>query len=108
MKISLCQINPVIGDFAYNTSLIMKAVEESRKSGCSLAVFPELSIMGYPPKDLLEKPAFLSDNLKFLEALASSIQGIHVLCGYVDRSPGKKGKTLINSAAILRDGKIAA
>src|SRR4030043_55284 len=108
MKISLCQINPVIGDFAYNTSLIMKAVEESKKSGCSLAIFPELSLMGYPPKDLLEKPAFISENLKCLETLASSIKDIHVICGYVDRNPGKKGKTLINSAAILRDGKIAA
>jgi NAD+ synthase (glutamine-hydrolysing) len=106
MKVSLCQINPVIGDFAYNISLIKKAVEESKKSGCSLAIFPELSIMGYPPKDLLEKPAFISDNLKCLETLASSIKDIYVLCGYVDRNPGKKGKTLINSVAILGDGKI--
>jgi NAD+ synthase (glutamine-hydrolysing) len=106
MKVSLCQINPIIGDFAYNISLIKKAVEESRKSGCSLAIFPELSIMGYPPKDLLEKPAFISDNLKCLETLASSIKDIHALCGYVDRNPGKKGKTLINSVAILGDGKI--
>ena len=106
MKISLCQINPIIGDFIYNSSLIMKAVEDSRKSGCSLAIFPELSLMGYPPKDLLEKPAFISENLRYLEALASQIKDIHVLCGYVDRNPGKNGKTLINSAAVLRDGNI--
>jgi NAD+ synthase (glutamine-hydrolysing) len=108
MKVSLCQINPVIGDFAYNISLIKKAVEESRRSGCSLAIFPELSIMGYPPKDLLEKPAFISENLKYIEILASSIKDIHVLCGYVDRNPGKKGKTIINGAAILGEGKIVA
>ncbi len=93
MKLSLCQINPIIGDFTYNSSLIMKAVENSKKSGCSLAVFPELSLMGYPPKDLLEKPAFISENLKCLEALTSRIKDIHVLCGYVDRNPGRYRQT---------------
>lgn len=106
MKLSLCQINPIIGDFTYNSSLIMKAVENSKKSGCSLAVFPELSLMGYPPKDLLEKPAFISENLKCLEALTSRIKDIHVLCGYVDRNPEDIGKPLINSVALLNDGKI--
>ena len=106
MKASLCQINPIIGDFIYNSSLIMKAVEDSRKSGCSLAIFPELSLMGYPPKDLLEKPAFISENLKYLESLASRIKDIHVLCGYVDRNQEDIGKPLINSVALLKDGKI--
>jgi NAD+ synthase (glutamine-hydrolysing) len=106
MKVSLSQINPIIGDFTYNSSLIMKAVENSKKSGCSLAVFPELSLMGYPPKDLLEKPAFISENLKCLEALTSRIKDIHVLCGYVDRNPEDIGKPLINSVALLNDGKI--
>jgi NAD+ synthase (glutamine-hydrolysing) len=106
MKISICQINPIIGDFRYNSGLIMKAVEKSRESGCSLAVFPELTLVGYPPKDLLEKPAFISENLKYLEDLSSRIEGIHVLCGYVDRNPDKNGKNLVNSVALLKDGKI--
>lgn len=106
MKISICQTNPLIGDFRYNSGLIMKAVEKSRESGCSLAVFPELSLMGYPPKDLLEKPAFISENLKYLKDLSSAIKGIHVLCGYVDRHPDEKGKNLVNSVAILGERKI--
>jgi len=106
MKLSLCQINPIIGDFIYNSSLIMKAVEDSRRSGCSLAIFPELSLMGYPPKDLLEKPAFIFENLKYLEAITSRIKDIHILCGYVDRNPEDIGKPLINSVALLKDGKI--
>jgi len=106
MKISICQTNPLIGDFRYNSGLIMKAVEKSRESGCSLAVFPELSLMGYPPKDLLEKPAFISENIKYLKDLSSAIKGIHVLCGYVDRHPDEKGKNLVNSVAILGERKI--
>ena len=106
MKISICQINPIIGDFRYNSTLIMNAVEKSRESGCSLAVFPELTLLGYPPKDLLEKPVFISENLKYLKELSSRIKGIHALCGYVDRNPDKNGKNLVNSMALLKDGKI--
>ena len=106
MKISICQINPIIGDFRYNGTLIMNAVEKSRESGCSLAVFPELTLLGYPPKDLLEKPVFISENLKYLKELSSRIKGIHALCGYVDRNPDKNGKNLVNSVALLKDGKI--
>jgi NAD+ synthase (glutamine-hydrolysing) len=106
MKISICQINPIISDFRHNTTLVMDAIEKSRESDCSLAVFPELTLMGYPPKDLLEKPAFISENLKYLEDLSSRIEGIHVLCGYVARNPDKNGKNLINCAALLKDGKI--
>lgn len=106
MKIALCQINPIIGDFEHNASLIIEAGEEARKSGCSLAVFPELSLLGYPPKDLLEKPAFIKENLNQLEILASRIKDIHILCGYVDKNPGKTGKPLINGIALIRNGRI--
>jgi NAD+ synthase (glutamine-hydrolysing) len=106
MKISICQINPVIGDFRYNSSLIKEAAEKAKKSDCELAVFPELSIMGYPPRDLLEKPAFVSANQKYLEELSSSVKGLYILCGYVDKNPENIGKSLINSVALLKDGQI--
>jgi len=106
MKISICQINPVIGDFRYNSSLIKDASEKAKQSGCNLAVFPELALMGYPPRDLLEKPAFVSANLKYLKDLSSSMEGIYILCGYVDRNPENIGKPLINSVALLKDGQI--
>ena len=76
MKIALCQINPIIGDFDHNTSLIMEAVEKAKTEGASLAIFPELSLLGYPPKDLLEKPAFIDENLIRLEHLAAKIKDI--------------------------------
>lgn len=106
MKISINQINPVIGDFEFNLSQILTAVKESEKAGCSLAVFPELSLMGYPPKDLLEKPAFISQNIRYLEKLADKVGNINVLCGFVDRNPSDRGKNIYNSVALLNNGKI--
>jgi len=106
MKISICQINPIIGDFRHNSSLIVAAAKDAVAAGCKLAVFPELSLMGYPPRDLLEKPAFIFANLKYLKELSSAVQGIQILCGYVDTNPEMTGKPLINSVALLKDGEI--
>ena len=106
MKLALCQINPIIGDFEYNIALIKEASEQARKKGCSLAIFPEMILSGYPPKDLLEKPAFITENLNQLNRLASQIRGIHILCGYVDKNPKKTGKRLINSVALISEGLV--
>ncbi len=106
MKIALCQINPIIGDLKYNASLIREASEQAGKQGCSLALFPELSLLGYPPKDLLEKPAFISENLKQLKRVASDIKGIQIICGFVDKNPKTTGKPLINGVALIKDGRI--
>ncbi len=106
MRIAIAQINPIIGDFEYNTSLIIKASEQARKEGCSLAIFPELTLSGYPPKDLLEKSAFVDENLIQLKHLAAQIKGIHILCGYVDKNPQKTGKPLINAVALIGQGQI--
>ena len=106
MRIALCQINPLIGDFPHNTALILDATDQAKRAGCSLAVFPELSLVGYPPKDLLERPAFIKENLGALESLAARVQGIYILCGYVDRNPRGTGKALFNSVALIKDGEI--
>jgi NAD+ synthase (glutamine-hydrolysing) len=106
MKIALCQINPIIGDFDHNTSLILEAMNRAKAEGSSLAIFPELSLLGYPPKDLLEKPAFIDENLCRLDHLAAKIKNIQILCGFVDKNTRKTGKPLINSAAWIKDGHI--
>ncbi len=106
MKISICQINPVIGDFRHNSSLIIESARKAVNAGSRLAVFPEMALMGYPPRDLLEKPAFISANLRYLQDLSSAVKGIYILCGYVDRNPDGIGKPLINSVALLYEGKI--
>lgn len=106
MKIAICQINPIIGDFKYNTSLIKEATDRAKGDGCALAVFPEMSLLGYPPKDLLEKPAFVKENLIQLDELSAKIKGISILCGYVDENPQNIGKTLINSVALIKGGQV--
>jgi NAD+ synthase (glutamine-hydrolysing) len=108
MKIAICQINPIIANFDHNIALIEEAAWRAKNQGCDLAVFPEMCLTGYPPKDLLEKPAFVRENLHQLELLAERASHIPLLLGYVERNPRSAGKTLINSAALLRDGKISA
>lgn len=106
MKIAVCQINPVIADFGYNISLIKDAAERARELGCALAIFPEMSLLGYPAKDLLEKPAFVKENLLQLEKLSSAIRGISILCGYAEKNPQKAGKPLLNAVALITDGHV--
>lgn len=106
MKIALCQTNPIIGDFEHNTSLILEATDKAKSQGCALAIFPELSLLGYPPKDLLERPAFIKENLAQLDTLGKKIKDIHIICGFVDRNPRKRGKPLINGVALLGEGLV--
>ncbi|MEE4354359.1 MAG: NAD+ synthase [Desulfatiglans sp.] len=106
MKIAVCQLNPVIGDFDHNTSMIREAAVRAKQSGCGLVVFPEMCLPGYPPKDLLEKSAFVRENLIQLEKLARDTSGIHILCGYVDKNPSRIGKPLVNSVALIHDGRV--
>ena len=106
MKIAICQIDPIIADLEYNKRLIKDASAKARAAGCDLAIFPEMSIIGYPPKDLLEKPAFVRANIDCLYELAKELPDIPVVCGYVDRNPKPTGKPLINSSALLAGGEV--
>jgi len=106
MKIALAQLNPIIGDFTYNTEKIKAAAERAKDQSCDLVVFSELAISGYPPRDLLEKRDFVEANLTHLKSLVKSIKGIGVICGHVDRNPRKAGNPLYNSAVLFEDGKI--
>jgi NAD+ synthetase len=106
MRIAIYQINPIIGDFAYNSSIILDALEQAKGQRCHLAIFPELSIMGYPPKDLLERPSFIEKNLKTLHDLALKVQDIHALCGFVEKNSQKKDARPFNSVALLGEGRV--
>jgi NAD+ synthase (glutamine-hydrolysing) len=106
MRIALAQLNPIIGDFSSNTDKMRTAAEKAKDLSCDLIVFPELAISGYPPRDLLEKNEFVEANLASLKSLVQSITGIGVICGYVDRNPGKSGNPLHNSAVLFEGGEI--
>ena len=106
MKIALGQINPTIGDFSGNAAKIVRFARQAQSADASLILFPELSVCGYPPRDLVERPSFVARNRSTAEQIAAATQGIAVICGMVTPAEADSGKTVRNSAALLRDGRI--
>ena len=107
MRIALGQINTTVGDFPGNSEKIVEYGRRARTGGLDLILFPELSVCGYPPRDLVERPSFVERNWQAAEAIARETQGIAVICGLVTPAHSSTGKSVLNSAALLRDGKIA-
>lgn len=106
MRIALAQINPTVGDIPANSRKITDWIDRARRQNAQLVIFPELAIIGYPPKDLLLKRQFIDDNLAALEQIASSVNGIDAIVGYAQNNPNSVGRPLYNAVALLRDGKI--
>jgi len=106
VHIALGQINPIVGDFAGNSAKIIDYARRAKSQGAGLILFPELSICGYPPRDLVERTSFVSHNRDAAEHIASETQGIAVICGLVTPAHVEAGKSVMNSAALLLDGKI--
>jgi NAD+ synthase (glutamine-hydrolysing) len=107
VKIALGQINPTVGDFSGNAAKIIDFAGRARAAGAGLILFPELSVCGYPPRDLVERPSFVIRNRKTVERIAAETRGIAVICGLVTAAEAETGKSVMNSAALLRDGGIA-
>jgi NAD+ synthase (glutamine-hydrolysing) len=107
VKIALGQINPTVGDFSGNAQKIIDFAQRARAAGAGLILFPELSVCGYPPRDLVERPAFVAKNRETVERIAVETNGIAVICGLVTPAHAETGKSVMNSAALLRDGKLA-
>jgi NAD+ synthase (glutamine-hydrolysing) len=109
MRIALAQINPTVGDIAGNSAKIIDFVSRAKAQQARLVVFPELSVVGYPPKDLLLKPQFISDNLRAVGHIATSVPaGVDVIVGYADRNANPVGRPLHNAVALLRGGKVVS
>lgn len=102
LRIALAQINLTVGDLKGNSQKIAEDIKKAGQLGVSIISFPELTITGYPPEDLLHKPKFISDNLMVLKELVASIGKIVAIIGFVD----KKKDNLYNAAAVIYDGKI--
>ena len=107
MKIALGQINPTVGDFAGNAEKIIGSSRNAQAAGAGLILFPELSICGYPPRDLVERASFVEHNHETAERIAAETRGIAVICGLVTPAQAESGKSVMNSAVLLKDGHIA-
>ncbi len=107
MKIALGQIDPTVGDFSGNAAKIVDFSRRAQSNGAGLILFPELSVCGYPPRDLVERPSFVARNKETAERIAKETQGIAVICGLVTPADSETGKSVMNSAALLQEGKIA-
>jgi len=110
MNIAIAQLNPTIGDLRGNADRILAAAQTARDDGASLLLTPELSLCGYPPRDLLLDPSFIDAMEAAARDLARRLpSGIAVLVGLAVRNPDaarQGGKDLFNSIALLRDGAI--
>ena len=106
MRIAMAQLNPTVGDILGNTRAILAAVERARAGGADLVVTPELSLIGYPPRDLLLKPSVLVQMRRAVEHIALASVGIGVLVGYAEENSAPVGRRLFNTAALVQDGKI--
>ncbi|HWE82110.1 MAG TPA: NAD+ synthase [Gaiellaceae bacterium] len=101
MRLALAQINSLVGDLAGNAARIAERLGEARSAGADLVLFPELAVTGYPPEDLLLRPAFIRAARRTVEALAAETRGITALVGapHLDRD-------LFNGCFVLAGGEI--
>ena len=106
MRIALAQINYHVGNFDYNLKKTLEALEQAHELKADLLVFPELSVCGYPPRDMLFSEAFLERCLEYVDKIATACVGIGAVVGSPSRNEKTAGKSLYNSAFLLYDGKI--
>ena len=101
-RIALAQINVTVGDLPGNTSKILEVVDQAKESGANLVAFPELTVPGYPPEDLLLKPQFLAENRQYMDRITQASEGIAVIVGFADFVGGE----VYNAAAVAYDGRL--
>ena len=100
-RIALAQINARVGDIEGNLNKILRYLSSAKDSGVDIVCFPELSITGYPPEDLLLKPNFINDSIDAVQEVRKATENITVILGYADRK-----EDIYNAAAIIHDKKI--
>ena len=107
MKLGLAQINTTVGDLAGNQQLIATAYHQLVDQGADMVVFPELTLCGYPPRDLLFKSRFATDMRACLQALAERCGSVPALIGFAEaREANCNGRPYYNSIAWCESGKI--
>jgi NAD+ synthetase len=105
MKVALAQINPKVGDVSKNIELILSCIEKAKKDRADWILFPELSVVGYPPRDLLDYSSIFEESEEGLKKIKVASQGIGVIVGSLEKNEIKIGKPYFNSAFVFRDEK---
>jgi NAD+ synthetase len=105
MKIAICQINTTVGDFDGNIEKVSQNLQKAKALGCEMAVFPELTLTGYPPRDLLDRFSFFEAAQRAVDQVAKAAKGILAVVGTIQENKGK-GPALFNAAVAVKDGKI--
>jgi NAD+ synthase (glutamine-hydrolysing) len=103
MRVALAQLDAVVGDLDGNEEKIRDSIARARDAEAALVLFPELTITGYPPEDLLLRESFLRDARAALERVAADVQGIVALVGFPERA-----EDAYNAVAVLADGAVRA
>jgi NAD+ synthase/NAD+ synthase (glutamine-hydrolysing) len=104
MRMAIAQLNQRVGDLAGNARSLIEAITAGHRGGADVVVTPELSLCGYPPEDLLLRPAFLAACKDELVNLAAAVHGTYAIVGFPESEGGKR----YNAAAVIHDGRIAA
>ena len=105
MKIGIAQINPTVGGLEENVKSIIFRYSELVSMGADLVITPELSLTGYPPRDLLFKSHFVADNLKAINEIIDEIGEVPIILGYVDLNTQDSGNPFENAALIIQNGQ---
>ncbi len=106
MKIAICQINTIVGDIEFNKSKIIEGYKRGVAAKVDLVIFPELSLVGYPSLDLVEKKEFRQAAVKAAEEIAASTANVGLIFGSITEDDDKIGTDIHNSALLCYDGKV--
>lgn len=106
IRVALAQVNTIVGDLEGNCEKVLQAAKKAEQASADIVIFPELTVPGYFPEDLLLKRMFIEDNKAYIERLASEIDNIVALVGFVDSN--QYNDDIYNAAAVLQKGKVAA
>ncbi len=102
----VAQLNPVIGDIAGNTKKVVDALEVAKSQGVDIVGFPEMTLCGYAPQDMVLHKNFIEDMESALDLIVKASVGICAVVGLVRKNPAKEEKDLLNSAAVISDGQL--
>ena len=101
LRIALAQVNVTVGDLEGNVAKALENMDAAKAQGADMVVFPELTIPGYPPEDLLLKPSFVDANIEAMQRIAQATDDIVAVVGFADRQDD-----IYNAAAVCCDGQV--